>query len=330
MIKAGIVGMGRWGQNLVGSVQGKSDKILFTAGAVRHPDKVADFAAEHEIALFDSLEALLADGDIDAVVLATPHSVHGDQIVAAAAAGKHILSEKPFTLSKSEAERAIGAANDAGVKIGVAHNRRFHPAMAELRNRVKSGALGTILHVEATEASPTGRDLAPDSWRARREEWPAGGMTPMGIHLIDGMVDLFGTVSSVYCQSVHRAVEADIDDTTSALLQFDSGVTGYIAVSVAMRPFARVTVHGTDATATISDRTYNNLEIQPFEGDLETVGFDGYVMQSDALRAELEAFADAVEGKAPYPIPQDQIIHDVAVLEAILRSAETKALVQVA
>jgi predicted dehydrogenase len=330
MIKAGIAGLGWWGQNLVNSVQGKSETINFTAGAVRHPDKVADFAEEQGLALFDSYEAMLADGDIDAVVLATPHSIHADQMVAAAAAGKHIYSEKPFTMSKADAEHAVAAANAAGVQVVVGHNRRFHPAMAELRIRLADGSLGTPLHVEATESVPAGIMLPPDNWRFDRAEWPAGGMTPMGIHLIDGMVDLFGTVASVYCQSVNRVVEADIDDTTSVLLQFDSGMTGYIAVMVAARPNLRFSVHGTAAQFTMSPRSYNHAEILPFEGEPENIDFGDYNIEGDALNAELEAFAAAVEGRAPYPIPQDQIIHVVAVLEAIIKSAETKAPVQIA
>ncbi len=329
MIKAGIAGLGWWGQNLVNSVQNKSDVISFTAGAVRNPGKVDEFAGEKGLALFDSLDAMLANADIDAVVLATPHSTHADQMVAAAAAGKHIYSEKPFTMSKAEAERAIAAANDAGVQVVVGHNRRFHPAMTELRERVTAGALGTVLHVEATEGGPSAIGLKPDNWRSARSEWPAGGMTPMGIHLIDGMIDLFGPISSVFCQSVHRFVEADVDDATSALLQFESGVTGYIGIVLATRPQLRFAVHGTDAIATIRERSYNFFDVVPFEGEAENIDYGDYKMDGDALAAELEAFANAVEGRAPYPIPQDQIVHAVAVLEAIIESAESGAPVKV-
>lgn len=329
MIKAGVAGLGRWGQNLVRSVQGTSETISFTAGAVRHPDKVADFASEQGLELFDSYEAMLADGDIDAVVLATPHSLHTGQMLAAAAAGKHIYSEKPFTMRKEEAERVIAAANDAGVQIAVGHNRRFHPAMGELRSRLAAGALGTVLHVEAFESIPGGLLFPPGNWHLTRQEWPAAGMTPLGIHLIDGMVDLFGAVASVYCQSVRRVIEADVDDTSSVLLRFDSGMTGYICTIVVARPELRFAVHGTDASAVISARSYATLEILPFEGEPETIRYGDFDIEADALTAELEAFAGAIEGRAPYPIPHDQIIHVVAVLEAIVESAETKAPVEV-
>ena len=98
MIRAAIVGLGSWGQNLVNSVQGKSDLIRFTKGATRTPAKAAEYAQRQGIAMAASYEALLADPEVDAVVLATPHSQHAAQITAAAKAGKPVFSEKPLGL----------------------------------------------------------------------------------------------------------------------------------------------------------------------------------------------------------------------------------------
>jgi predicted dehydrogenase len=92
--------MGTWGQNLVASMQGKSDLIKFVAGATRTPARAEEFAKKHGIRLYDSYEQILADADIDAVVLATPHSAHSEQIIAAARAGKHVFTEKPLGLSR--------------------------------------------------------------------------------------------------------------------------------------------------------------------------------------------------------------------------------------
>ena len=94
MINAAIVGMGRWGQTLVNSVAGSSDVITFVAGNTRTPSKVVDYAAEKGIKLHSSYEDVLADDNVDALVLASPHSVHFDQIMAAADAGKHVFCEK--------------------------------------------------------------------------------------------------------------------------------------------------------------------------------------------------------------------------------------------
>src|SRR5258708_19934878 len=90
-VRAAIVGMGSWGENLVNSVQGKSDAIRFVAGATRTPARAEEFGRRHGISVQASFEAVLADPSIDAVVLATPHSIHTEQIVAAPRAGNHLF-----------------------------------------------------------------------------------------------------------------------------------------------------------------------------------------------------------------------------------------------
>jgi predicted dehydrogenase len=321
MITAGIVGLGWWGQNLVNN-SAAAENVEFVAGAVRNTDRVKDYAAEKGLSLHSSLDEMLDEADIDAVVLATPHTLHVEQMLAAIAAGKHVLSEKPFTMHKADAEKVFAAADAAGVTVAVAHNRRFVPSMAELRKRIADGSFGPLLHVEMTECGPAVLVMPKDSWRFNRAEWPAGGMTPMGIHLIDNMVDLFGPVAHVTTQSVKRAAEVDVDDTTSVLLQFETGMTGYLGVMVAARADFCASIYGRDATARMIGRTYENLVFSPREGEEETLTYD-FGRDSDALTAELDAFGAAVEGQAPYPIPRDQIVHAVAVLEAVIRSAET-------
>jgi predicted dehydrogenase len=150
MIRAAIVGLGWWGKTLVESVQGTSNVIQFTAGAARtlSPD-IQKFGELHGLKLVQNLDELLADRRIGAIVLATPHSLHTSQVIAAAKAGKHVFCEKPFALHKADAEAAVDAVKKAGVVLGLGYNRRLHPEMNKLRERVRSGGLGTIMHVEA-------------------------------------------------------------------------------------------------------------------------------------------------------------------------------------
>ena len=168
--------------------------------------EVQAFAEAQKLTLADSYEALLADPNIDAVVLATPHSLHAAQVIAAAKAGKHVFCEKPFALHKADAEAAVAATQQAGVTLGLGYNRRFHPEMTKLREQIQSGDLGTILHFEATMTFPNALLLKPDAWRADKDETPCGGLTPMGVHAIDGMIDLGGAIEQVYCQSFRRVV----------------------------------------------------------------------------------------------------------------------------
>ncbi|MEK9661122.1 MAG: Gfo/Idh/MocA family oxidoreductase, partial [Alphaproteobacteria bacterium] len=103
MLNAAICGLGRWGRTLVDSVQDKSETIRFVAGSAGSPDKHRDYCSEKGLILHDSFEATLADPAVDAIVLATPHSVHADQVVMAAAAGRPIYAEKPFALHGADA-----------------------------------------------------------------------------------------------------------------------------------------------------------------------------------------------------------------------------------
>src|SRR4029450_9632116 len=117
-----------WGRSLVASVQGKSAQLRFVRAHTRTRASAEDFCRMHGVPLVDSYEELLADPDVYAVVLATPHSLHESQIIAAAAAGKHIHVEKPITLDRASADRAANAARKAGVVLAVGYCRRFHPS----------------------------------------------------------------------------------------------------------------------------------------------------------------------------------------------------------
>ena len=193
MFRAAIVGLGRWGQNLVNSVRG-GDAIQFTTAHTRTQTTATGFCAEAGLRWVNSLDAILHDKSIDAVVFATPHTQHSRQVIPAASAGKHVFIEKPFSLSLGDAMRARDAADKAGIVLAVGFNRRFHPSMGPLRQAVTCGRLGTLVTISAEQTALHGISMAPDAWRARPDEAPAGAMTAIGVHLVDGMIDLFGPV----------------------------------------------------------------------------------------------------------------------------------------
>jgi predicted dehydrogenase len=339
MIRAAIVGMGWWGRTLVESVQG-SDKIRFVAGVTRTVSpEVEAFAKQHGLRLIADYDALLKDKDVDAVVLCTPNSQHPAQVIAAAKAGKHVFCEKPFTLTKEEAEEAVAAVRKAGITLALGYNRRFHPEMTKLRNQIRSGELGTILHVEATMTFPNALYLTPEHWRADRSETPAGGLAPMGVHAVDGMIDLCGEIDHVFAQSFRRAVAVDSDDTTSILFRMKDGMSGYLGTMTATGPGFSFQVFGSKGWVRLEGvthvagasseerrtRLFGNCRFQPVKGPLQTWQAETI----DLPRVTLEAFADAAEGRAPYPITLEEAIHGSAVTEAIIRSAKSGAVERV-
>jgi predicted dehydrogenase len=332
MLKAAIVGMGWWGRTLVEAVQTGSDQIRFVAGTTRTVSpEVQAFAAAQQLRLAASYEALLADPTVDAVVLATPHSLHAAHTVAAAQAGKHVFCEKPLALTTADADAAVAATTRAGVTLGLGYNRRFHPEMTALRQKIQSGALGTVLHFEATMTFPNALLLKPEAWRAHRDETPCGGLTPMGVHAIDGMIDLGGEIAHVYCQSFHRVVPVDSDDTTSMLFRLKSGASGYLGTITATGPGFSFQVFGSQGSVRLEGMThvagasseerrtrlFGTCKFQPIKGPAEV----WEAARLDVTRACLEAFATAAAGGAPYLIPTREMIHGAAVTEAVVKSA---------
>ena len=209
MLNAAIIGLGWWGRELVRSVQGASRLLQFVRGVTLEPEVAAEFAAEMKMPIGKSYEEVLADSRIDAVVLATPHSRHRSQVEAAAAAGKHVFCEKPFALTKADAEAAIAACRRAGVAVGVGHNRRLWPSIKQLDELIKSGALGTIMHVEGNYSHDWLANQPADHWRSAAAETRAGGMTGMGIHLLDTYSFLIGPMRRVSALAIRRKLPLD-------------------------------------------------------------------------------------------------------------------------
>jgi predicted dehydrogenase len=335
MINAGIVGLGWWGRTLVEAVSGgQSDEINFVAGAARtHTDDLKAFAKQHKFELYDSYEKMLKHPTLDAVVLATPHSLHVEQVVEAAKAGKHVFCEKPFALTAAGAERAVAAVRKANVTLGLGYNRRWHPEMTKLRRQIDSGELGVILHVEATMTFPNALSLKADAWRADKDETPCGGLTPMGVHAVDGMIDLCGPIKEVYCQSFRRVVAVDSDDTTSILFRMKEGMSGYLGTMTATGGGFSFQVYGSKGYVRLEGMThvagapseerrtrlFGKCIFKPIQGP--AVVWDAERL--DVTKVTLEAFARAAQGKEEFLIPTEEMVHGAAVTEAIIRSAQT-------
>lgn len=340
MIRAAIVGLGWWGGTLVDAVAG-SDVIRFTAAFTRsRSEKDQAFAATHGLRLFDDFQQMLDSPGIDAIILATPPEGHRDQVVAAANAGKHVFCEKPFMRTRAEAVEAVAAVAKAGVALGIGYNRRFHPSWIDLKRRIAEGELGTILHLECTMTYPNALQASSEVWRSRPDQAPCGGLYPMGVHAVDGFIDLAGDVDHVFCQSLHRVVPSDNDDTTAILFKFKQGMSGYLGTMTATAGSFRLQVFGSKGIAMLGGTThvvgqsshqrraglFGQYVVQPVQGEVQSLD----VPEFDVNRAELEAFARAALGDDAYPISHAEMVHGVATTEAIISSAAAGAIVPVA
>jgi predicted dehydrogenase len=323
MIRAALNGLGMWGARLVESVQGKSPLIRFDAAITRDAARHKDLAGKLGLALIEDETAALSNSDIDALVLATPHSHHHRQIVAAAQAGKHVFVEKPFALTRRDAEDAIAACAKAGVTLGVGFNRRHAPAVIEMRKRIAAGEIGEVLHIEAQFSGPSGYRLKEGQWRSTRAECPGGAMTPRGVHALDCMIHFGGLVQSVSAVSKRRLIPVDIDDVTTALLTFKTGITGQLTSLHTTGEIWRLHIFGSKGW--MESRGDADLVVAGFEGEPKRIE----LAKADKERAVLEQFAQAATDRKGAIIDPDEIVNGVAVLEAIVQSSDSGQTVKI-
>jgi predicted dehydrogenase len=313
-IRAAIVGLGRWGRELARAAAGHERLKMVRAvepdvGVAQH------FCAEHGLELAGNLDAVLADPSIDAVLLATPHSLHRAQVLACAAARKHVFCEKPLALCRSDAARMFNACRQAGVRLAVGHNRRFWPAMAALRDTVAAGDLGAILHIEGHNSNENSQNIIA-GWRLSPEESPGGGLTGAGLHVLDAFVSLLGPARRVYAQ--FNSVEQGPPplDTAMLAIDFESGATGTLATVRATPLYWRIHVFGSKGSAEVLDE--GTMILRKSGAKPTRIAYPA----THVLRAELDAFADAIENKCAFPVPEAEVLATLAAFEAALRSMQ--------
>lgn len=332
MIRVAVVGLGWWGQHIISRLAGEQCRLRVVLGVDAHPERVRDFMSAQRVDLADDFGTALERPDVDAVILATPHALHEEQVTRAARAGRHVFCEKPLALSRASAERAVAACADAGVVLGIGHERRFEPAMLALKDLVDNGDLGTILHVEAAFSHDKLAGLSPENWRASIEHGPAVALTGMGVHLTDSWIQMFGPLDTVYAQRARRVTEIATGDVVCVQARLRSGVTGFLSALLVTPFFIRYHVFGSDAWAQVIDSAHPDdakhtacISVQTSGAETWTREFSGV----DAVVANLETFAAAAEGKAAYPVSTEQLLANVSALEAIGRSFETGRVEQV-
>ncbi|WP_426435470.1 Gfo/Idh/MocA family protein [Bradyrhizobium genosp. P] len=320
---AAIVGLGWWGQHILRQTTGS--EIVRVVRAVGSRDEHRARAEKYGVTFTTDFAGVLADRSIDLVILATPHAEHARQIEMAARAGKHVFCEKPVGLSVEEVRRSMNACRAAGIRLGVGHERRFEPAMEELRKLVVDGSFGTIMHVEAEFHHDKLRGIAGNNWRVSEQGGVPLAMTATGIHLTDLFIDLIGPIETVTAFPATRMASTGYDDTLSVHVGFASKATGYFSTVLATPFYSRLTIFGSEAWAEVRDGSHpdearpSTLAVHHRDSAPIVTTLPG----RDAVRANLEQFALSIDGEAPYPFTEEQIAGNIAVMAAVSRSMET-------
>ena len=329
MIKTALIGFGWWGQHIARRL---IDNPKFELVCVVEPAKALHNDIKRlGLKVLENYEDALSYPEVEAVILTSPNNLHDRQVVQAASAGKHVFCEKPLSLSAAGAKASIKACRAADLILGIGHERRFEPAILALRKLLDDGAVGTVMHTEMAFSHDKLIGLTSDSWRTTSAFAPAAGMTQMGIHLTDLLISFYGPVASLHAITADRSLGWETGDVVTVQLQFKAGMTATLQAILHTPHFIRTHVFGSDMWVEIRNATHPDtpggkatMERYRSIDDVETKVFDW----TDSVTANLEAFAAAIRGEAPYPYSDFELLHNIEVLDAIVQSAETGQSVQ--
>jgi len=320
-----LVGMGWWGKKMLNVLEAAPQDIRVARAVEPNSETVRALCAQKGVALTTDYADALADPEVEAVVLATPHALHGAQIEAAAAARKHVFCEKPLALNKAAAEKSIRLCHDAGLVLGMGHERRWEPPIAELLAKADAGELGRIHQIEANFSHDRFLALDRNNWRLKADQAPAGGMTATGIHQLDLSVRLLGRAESVWCICERLSSDLPQGDTVAAYVKFRDGGTSYVSASLANPYVSRFAVYGSKGWIDIRDKAH----VEAPEGWIVTSATVGgpittaEVPPAEPVKDNLVCFARAVRGVERYPITAEHLVNNIALLEAVFASARS-------
>jgi predicted dehydrogenase len=324
----GLIGCGSMGRDLGKAAKEKVADAKLTAAFDPYRPSVEAFCAESGAAPAQSLDELLGRDDIDAVIIASPNSLHREQTVAAAQAGKHVFCEKPMALSVADCDAMIAACDAAGTKLMVGHSMRLYPLPRKLLEIAKSGEMGAPLFGFASYFFDGFRQRDSGIWHLDRAG--SGGLFfHMAIHHIDLFLTIFGAADQVqYMGGRHGQQVHDFDDIGSALIGFGTGATGVLAASsLAPVPWREIVILFSGGFARL-DNPWGHLEYGAEEASMTRVEPKD-VPGPGAVEAELASFARWVLYDEPPFFTGRDGRAAVAIAEALTRAEETRKVVPV-
>jgi len=305
-VRVAMIGLGWWGRKMTAVLQKAKDDIEIVCAAEPNPAG-KEFATANGFKHYDSDREAIAHSGVEAVILATPHSLHAEQIERAVAAGKHIFCEKPLALTRKGAEAVVAACAKNNLVLA----------------KARAGELGRIQQVEGNFSHDKFTTLDPGNWRLNADEAPVGGMTATGIHLTDLAVTLLGEARDVRVSCERLSSKIPQGDTVSLHVRFKNGGTAYVSASLAMPFVSRFAVFGSKGWIDIRDKAH----VESPAGWIVTAALAGgpitvtEVPAAEPVKDNLVAFARAVRGETPYPITGEDLVNNITILEATIKSA---------
>jgi predicted dehydrogenase len=218
---------------------------------------------------YDTWEELIGDEEVDAVYIATPVHLHAAQAIASARAGKHVLCEKPMAMNVGECDGMIAACAEHQVRLGVSYYRHFYPVVGRVRRILASGEIGApvLAQINAFESFNPDRSH-PRRWLIEKELSGGGPMFDFGCHRIEVLIDLFGRVSRISSLLGNSIFEREVEDTATALLEFESGAQAILCVThAASEPQDTLRIFGTEGSIHAPELTAGVLTLTTSNGE---------------------------------------------------------------
>ena len=322
-VRIALIGMGWWGKKMLSVLEAAPADIRVVRAVEPNMETVRELCASRGIPLTADYADALNDPAVEAVVLTTPHALHETQVARAVATGKHVFCEKPLALTRAGAVKAVTACREAGLILGIGHERRWEPPMADMLAKADAGVLGRIHQIEANFSHDKFVSLDRDNWRLKADQAPAGGMTATGIHLLDLSVRLLGPADSVLCICEQLSSDLPQGDTVAAYAKFKGGGTSYVSASLANPFMSRFTVYGSKGWVDIRDKAH----VEAPDGWFVTSAMAGgpittvELPPAEPVKDNLVSFSGAIRGTETYPITAEHLVNNIALLEAIFTSA---------
>jgi len=340
-IRVGILGYGYAGRSFHAYLVGLEPRLQLVAIATRDPGRRERAAAEHGVATFETLDAMLAGSDAELIVIATPHDVHAEQAIRSMDAGRHVVVDKAMTLTLADADAMIAARDRNGVQLSVFHNRRWDGDYMTVQKAVDGGLLGRLLFFEIG----IWRYGPPGNWRARRAE-VGTILHDWGAHFVDQALRLAGApVVTVHARAQHEWPGVEVESFLSADIGFANGVIGRTEVVTRARlgkphwyvvgERGALTKEGVDPQEAAMVRgeidaaredPANYARVVTEMGDLQSE------MRLTTIRGNWRAYyagiADALLEGAPLAVTAEEGRRVVGVLEAAQRSCATGEVVR--
>jgi predicted dehydrogenase len=321
-MKVAVAGLGWWGKQIVKRLKNSSRfEVLYGVDPLPSAD-ISNFVAQYHFGLETDLSAVLRDEAVESVILATPHALHEEQIIAAVAAGKNVFCEKPLTMTADGARRALEACNKAGKILGVGHERRWEPAIEELARLIQSGSLGRIQHMDANVSHNQFLRLASSNWRLDPAHAPAGMMTAVGIHLTDLFVNFAGPTNEVRAQTARMILPPPAEDFVTANIVFKSGTRATVTALSATPFYSRFAVFGDRGWAEVTNEANVDQNKPATLTYSDGIKRTSTVFEAvDTIALNFEHWAEAVQNGAPYRFTADELIENIRLFEAIVASS---------